>query len=237
MAYADLDTEPRNEYGDLRRQQVVVAFTGKRGSGKSEAVKALTEELGFVELKFADPLKNMIRAMYRTCGVDDETIERKIEGDLKEEPCEWLMGKTPRYAMQTLGTEWRNMIAEDLWAEMFKKAVLSGNLGGRIACSDYRFPKEGEVLDALGAVKYRVTRPAADAATDEASQHASETLIDEISTDLDIENDGTVDDLRGAVIDFVRMGMQLAMPTGGRVSGGGGLVGEKPSERIAHHQV
>lgn len=211
---------------------VVVAFTGKRGAGKSEAVKALTEDLGFVELKFADPLKNMIRAMYRTCGVDDVTIERKIEGDLKEEPCEWLAGKTPRYAMQTLGTEWRNMIAEDLWAVMFKRAVESGNLGDRIACSDYRFPKEGESLDDLGAIKYRITRPTADAVDDEAAQHSSETLIDEIPTDLDIPNDGSVQDLREAVVDYVRMGLQIAAPwgTGGRVSGVSTLVGEKVSD-------
>ena len=214
------------------RAPVVVAFTGKRGSGKSEAVKALTEDLGFVELKFADPLKNMIRAMYRTCGVDDVTIERKIEGDLKEAPCEWLAGKTPRYAMQTLGTEWRNMIAEDLWAVMFKRAVESGNLGDRIACSDYRFPKEGEALDDLGAIKYRITRPTADAVDDEASQHSSETLIDEIPTDLDIPNDGSVEDLRDAVVDYVRMGLQIAAPwgTGGRVSGVPTLVGEKVSD-------
>jgi len=205
---------------------IVVAFTGKRGSGKSEAVSALVDELGFVELKFADPLKNMLRAMYKTCGVDDITIERKIEGNLKEEPCEWLMGKTPRYAMQTLGTEWRELIHTDMWSEMFKRAVRSGNLGDRIACSDYRFPHEGVALDELGSVKYRIVRPEADNKTDEASQHSSETLIDTIPTDLDIENDGTIMDLRGAVIDYVRMGLQLGMPTGGRVSGGEGLAGE-----------
>lgn len=230
MTYANLDTQPVNEYGDVRHggasAPVVVAFTGKRGSGKSEAVKALVNDLGFVELKFADPLKNMLRAMYRTCGVDDATIERKIEGDLKEEPCEWLSGKTPRYAMQTLGTEWRNLISEDLWASMFKRAVESGNLGPRVACSDYRFPAEGAVLDELGAVKYRIVRPEADAVSDEAAQHVSETSIDTISTDLDIENDGTVADLRDAVIDYVRMGLQLSLPTGGVVRQVGGLVGE-----------
>ena len=62
----------------MAQNPIVVAFTGKRGSGKSEAVKVLVEELGFRELKFADPLKNMLRAMYATCGVDVDTIERKI---------------------------------------------------------------------------------------------------------------------------------------------------------------
>lgn len=196
--------------------KIVVAFTGKRGSGKSEAVKVLIDELNFHELKFADPLKNMLRAMYKTCGVSDDTIERKIEGDLKEEPCDWLMGKTPRYAMQTLGTEWRDMINQDLWSNMFTKAVRSGNLGDRIACSDYRFPHEGRTLDDLGAIKYRITRPTADAVNDEASAHISETAIDEIPTDLDIANDGTIKELREAVYDYVSMGLQITGTVTGR---------------------
>lgn len=193
----------------MAQTPIVVAFTGKRGSGKSEAVKVLVEELGFRELKFADPLKNMLRAMYATCGVDSNTIERKIEGDLKEEPCEWLLGQTPRFAMQTLGTEWREMIGTPMWSEMFTRAVQSGNLGDRIACSDYRFHHEGAVLHNLNAVIYKVQRPTADAVEDNASQHSSETTIDEIPFDLIIENDGTKEDLRGAVLDYVRMGMQI----------------------------
>lgn len=189
---------------------IVVAFTGKRGSGKSEAARVLVEKLGFRELKFADQLKNMLRAMYQTCGVDVNTVERKIEGDLKEVPCEWLMGKTPRYAMQTLGTEWRNMINTQLWSEMFRKAVLSGNLGDRIVCSDYRFEHEGVILDELGAVKYRIVRPTADAVSDKASQHASETELDNIPTDFDIINDRSIGDLQVSVLELVMDGMKIS---------------------------
>lgn len=193
----------------MAQDVVVVAFTGKRGSGKSEAAKVLIEHLGFQELKFAGPLKNMLRAMYATCGLDEDTIERKIEGDLKEESCEYLMGKTPRFAMQTIGTEWRDMIDRELWSEMFKTAVRSGKLGNRVVCSDYRFPHEGATLDELGAIKYKVIRPAADAATDEASQHLSETAIDDLPYDLEIVNDGTLEDLHAAVYDYVSMGFQI----------------------------
>lgn len=188
----------------------VVAFTGKRGSGKSEASKALVDGMNFVDLKFADPLKNMLRAMYKTCGLEEDEIERKIEGDLKEEPCPWLQGKTPRYAMQTLGTEWREMIATDMWSEMFKMRVRSGVFGDKIVCSDYRFPHEGQTLDDLGAVKYRITRDAADAASDEAAQHPSETLIGSVPTDVTIHNDGTLEDLRSNVLNDVHEGMRLA---------------------------
>lgn len=194
----------------MTQTPIVVAFTGKRGSGKSEAARVLVEELGFRELKFADPLKNMLRAMYATCGVDQDTIERKIEGDLKEVECPWLLGKTPRYAMQTLGTEWRELIGTPMWSEMFIRAVRSGNLGSRIVCSDYRFPHESAAIDELGGIKYRITRPTADAMNDAAAQHPSETLIDEIPVDLEIANDGSIQDLRDAVYDYVRMGLQIS---------------------------
>jgi len=189
--------------------KTVVAFTGKRGSGKSVASNVLVEQMDFVELKFADPLKNMLRAMYKTCGLEDAEIERKIEGDLKEAPCTWLQGKTPRYAMQTLGTEWREMISTDMWSEMFKVRVRSGVFGDRIVCSDCRFPHEGAAIDDLGGVKYRIFRPAADAASDKASKHSSETMIDKMPTDATIVNDGTLGDLEGEVVNLVADGMEL----------------------------
>lgn len=181
----------------------VYAFAGRRGSGKSTATQVLLDQ-GFVELKFADGLKNMLRAMYRTCDVDDETIERKIEGDLKEVPCEWLNGKTPRFAMQTLGTEWREMISTSLWSDQFVKRVESGLYGDKIVCSDYRFPgHEAEALAHLGAYTYLIRRPGQVA--DEASKHASETQVDALPVLATIHNGKTIEDL----LSFIRMLVQV----------------------------
>ena len=180
----------------------VYAFAGKRGSGKSTASQVLLD-MGFVEMKFADPLKNMLRAMYRTCGVDDDTIERKVEGDLKEVPCDWLRGKTPRYAMQTLGTEWREMIATDLWSSMFVKRVQSGALGDKIVCSDFRFPGHEEAaLEELGAYTYLIKRPSADV-NDEASQHRSEMLVDDLKVRGVLNNNSTIESLQEFIADLV----------------------------------
>ena len=175
----------------------VYAFAGKRGSGKSTASKVLVDS-GFVDLKFADPLKNMLRAMYATCGVDADTVERKLEGDLKEAPCEWLRGNTPRYAMQTLGTEWREMLSADLWSEMLVKRVESGNYGDRIVCSDFRFPgHEEEALNRLGARTYRINRPSLE--DDSMSEHASEKGTDKLNVCGIITNDGTIEQLEDTI--------------------------------------
>jgi NTP pyrophosphatase (non-canonical NTP hydrolase) len=192
----------------VQEQAVVYAFAGKRGTGKSTASKVLTD-MGFVDLKFADPLKNMLRAMYRTCDVDPDTIERKIEGDLKEVPCDWLRGKTPRHAMQTLGTEWREMIATDLWSSMFVKRVRSGKYGSKIVCSDFRFPgHEEDALQELDAYTYRIIRPSIE--DDEVSAHASEANIDKLKVGATVRNNGSIQDLHEWVRDLVESNAAVA---------------------------
>jgi hypothetical protein len=174
----------------------IVAFAGKRGSGKSEASKILVEEFGFEDRKFADPLKNMMRAFYRTCGLEPLEIERRIEGDLKEEPCAFLAGKTPRYAMQMLGTEWRNLIGKTLWSDIFKHRAETGQFGERVVCSDLRFEHEAAALDELAAYTVLIYRPEAAEADDEYAQHISEAGIANLKVASNIRNDDTLDYLR-----------------------------------------
>jgi hypothetical protein len=190
----------------------IVAFAGKRGSGKSEASKVLVEEFGFEDRKFADPLKNMMRAFYWTCGMDTDEIERKIEGDLKEEPCEFLAGKTPRYAMQMLGTEWRNLIAKTLWSDIFKMRAQTGQFGDRVVCSDLRFDHEAEALDELAAYTVLIYRPEADQVSDEYAQHVSESGIKNLKVASTIVNDDTLEYLHAQTraIAAYQLGMSAA---------------------------
>ena len=58
---------------------MIIAFAGFKGSGKSEAVATL-EQLGFVDVKMAAPLKAMLRTMYQYCGLThDEPEEKKLQ--------------------------------------------------------------------------------------------------------------------------------------------------------------
>lgn len=128
----------------------VIALTGLAGSGKSTASKYLVEKHGYKLVKFAGPLKDMLRAI----GLS----EAQIEGELKEEPCEWLQGATPRHAMQTLGTQWgRACIGPSFWIELWVRRV---NLiiaeGGRVVVDDCRFPNEADEVRKLGGVVWRL---------------------------------------------------------------------------------
>ncbi|WP_050577743.1 deoxynucleotide monophosphate kinase family protein [Sinorhizobium meliloti] len=166
----------------------LVALTGAAGSGKSAATKFLVERHGYTLVKFAGPLKDMLRAL----GFDDD----EIEGELKETPLEMLCGKTPRQAMQTLGTQWgRDCIGEDFWIRMWR--LRAAMVGGRVVVDDCRFPNEAEAIRQLGGMIIKL-----EGRGGIAGQHASEAGCGQ--HDAVVTNDGGVVDLYASVEQEVR---------------------------------
>lgn len=182
----DFDIIPEDITGGPQPQ--LIALTGRAGSGKSLLSGALVLE-GWMRIKFADPLKNMLRAYYRTTFLDSDEIERRIEGDLKEKPCGFLAGQSPRHAMQTLGTEWgRECIGQDFWINAWKDAVQYAMLaeGHSVVVDDTRFANEVGLVRYLGGRVLHVERPSNQI---ERYEHVSEAF--NFDTDATIVNDGT----------------------------------------------
>jgi hypothetical protein len=134
----------------------LVSFVGGIGAGKSTAAKYLADEYGFVLVRFAGPLKDMIRAL----GCTPE----EVDGALKETPSEALCGLTPRHAMQSLGTEWgRNCMGADFWTRIWERRVRALLSSGRtVVVDDCRFENEDLLIRDLGGVHVRVFRPGID---------------------------------------------------------------------------
>ena len=161
----------------------IIGLTGHKGAGKDEAATALVQA-GFVHLKFAAPIKVMLRALLNFRQVNPADIERMIDGNLKEVPADALSGETPRHAMQTLGTEWgRRQIAPDLWTSIV--IARAGLEHCNVVISDVRFPNEVEVIRELGGEVWRIARPGC-----RGDGHLSETLMDGIDPDHVVWNDG-----------------------------------------------
>ena len=144
----------------------LIGFAGRAGSGKSWAAFALVlRQPRFARMRFADPLKAMLLALGAT--------EAEIDGLAKETPSPHLCGKTPRHAMQTLGTEWgRQMIGISLWVDAWARradALLAD--GGSVVVDDVRFPDEIEAIRARGGRIYWIERGPVAPPT-----HASEAL-------------------------------------------------------------
>lgn len=169
---------------DNQKLPNVVALTGLAGSGKSTLADYLVSRHGYVRVKFAGPLKAMCRAI----GLGDA----EIEGALKEVPCALLQGKTPRYAMQHLGTAWgRDLIGPDFWTGLW---VATANdvldHGGRVVTDDCRFDNEADTVRAAGGVVIQLQGRGGIAGS-----HASEAGVD---ADVVLRNVGSVADLRRA---------------------------------------
>lgn len=169
----------------------VVAFSGQAGAGKSTATRYLVDQHGYTLVKFAGPLKDMMRAI----GLSEE----QIEGDLKETPCEWLQGRTPRYAMQTLGTEWgRDCIGKDFWIELWiRSANIIVAAGGRVVTDDCRFPNEAIAARRLGGDIYKI-----EGRGGISGEHVSERGCGD--QDLVLVNDGAVEELHGKIEEALR---------------------------------
>lgn len=158
----------------------LIALKGAAGSGKSTAAQYLETRHQFVRSRFAGTLKDMLRVLGLT--------EAHIEGELKEVPCDFLGGKTPRHAMQTLGTEWgRDLISQTLWLDSWKASV-SGYQ--RVVVEDCRFENEAELVRSLGGLVVHIKGRGGVAGTTHKSEQL--TIAD---TDVVVNNSGHISDL------------------------------------------
>ncbi|MGV1762806.1 deoxynucleotide monophosphate kinase family protein [Rhizobium rhizogenes] len=146
-------------------------------------------------MKFAGPLKAMLAGFYRACGLDDDEIHRKLEGDLKEEPCQHLCGKTPRHAMETLGTEWgRKLIGGNLWTNAWFAKV--ERTAGPVVVDDVRFVNELEHTRMYDGHSVKL-KPAVQRRAK--SSHVAEAGIPDSQVDHIIENDSGIGKLRASI--------------------------------------
>jgi hypothetical protein len=161
----------------------LIGITGEKYSGKSTIARFLHDTFGYARIRFADPLKDMLRAI----GLTDY----ELEGDGKELPCEILAGHTPRYAMQSLGTEWgRERISREFWSEAWAHRADRGP-GGFVVAEDLRFPNEEFRIRLMGGVIWRVERPGYGSQDD----HPSETEGRHIRADKTFTNQTSIEDL------------------------------------------
>lgn len=170
-------------------------------SGKTQVANFLRDQHGYEVVKFATPLKQMLRLMFASLGFDQPAIERMLEGDLKQTSFAALGGKTPRHVMETLGTDWgRNMIDSELWVRPTMRRVHKIRArGGRVVVEDIRLPNEHFALRSEGAHLVKVTRKNAPLPP----RHDCEGQLELYPFNAVLVNDSTLPDLQRAVEDLL----------------------------------
>lgn len=137
---------------------IIVGIKGLIGSGKTTAARYLIEHHGFVRGRFAGALKEMLRAYLAYRGCDHRTIERLVEGDLKETRTDWLGGRSPREAMEWLGGSGRDYMGDDFWIGTEADKLLSES-PTRVVVEDVRHANEGVWIGQEGGMVVEVIRP------------------------------------------------------------------------------
>jgi hypothetical protein len=169
------------------KRKVIGICSPFQGCGKSTLAKALKRNNPDAQvLPFAETLKAMVAVLLVHNGYTQEEAEILIR-DHKNAKLDCLGGKTLRYVMQTLGTDWgRKLIDPDLWIHPFRhKAGKAIREGRDVISDDMRFPNELAAVEALGGDSVMVLRT--DLQPPEEAGHASEENLDASQVDVTLE--------------------------------------------------
>lgn len=203
--------------------KLIVAICGRALAGKDTFAKSFIDA-GYVELKFASALKQVIRTLFPTLGTLDHT-----DGVLKDTVNEHV-GASPRELMQYIGTDLLQYGMQARFPQIgrgiFCGPVINAiALHERVVITDLRFMHEYEALVAAardhGAALHvvRVERGKGHGISDE---HESEIEHLRIPADVIIKNDASREALRSSAIELaaklVSVGRALAakLPSAGK---------------------
>jgi hypothetical protein len=178
----------------------IIALSGYARSGKDEAAHVLVEEFGFVQVAFADKLREML---YQLNPIVNFDVMGKTNIYVQDVIDEWgwdgyketAFGTEIRRLLQRLGTEAGR---QTLWDSIWIDAALTGlPEDARVVVSDARFFNEFDAVRARGGEVWRIERPGVGPAND----HPSETeAVGYAHFALRLDNDGTLQDWRDLIV-------------------------------------
>jgi len=156
----------------------VIGIAGPARCGKDTTADLLLKRCPtYRKASFADPIKEMLKT---GLGLTDD----QLWGDNKEE-IDPRYSVSPRYMMQTLGTEWgRLLINSEIWVIAMEKQICNGMI-----IPDVRFENEAAFIRKWGTLIHITGRGGIE------GEHASESGVPFCPGDIIIYNGGTVEDL------------------------------------------
>ena len=207
---------------------MIIGFVGFIGSGKDTAADYLVNFHGFRRDSFANTLKDAVAAVF---GWDRVLLEGRTKEarEWREQRDEWWsdrLGKdiTPRHILQYWGTEvCRQGFHDDIWIASLENKMRK--TGDNIVISDVRFPNEINAIKNAGGQVVRVVRGAdpewyqdawnmnqgptnmswsiSKMRMEQRKIHASETAWIGKGIDLEIDNNGSIDQLFAQIKNLV----------------------------------
>lgn len=208
---------------------MIIGITGLAGVGKDTAADVLVAKFGFVKVALADKMKRICADVFgfteeqlwgpsKKRNAEDLRLPRPINGP--NPPASACL--TPRYALQTLGTEWGRNCYEDVWVDYVLRVADDlatrfvfytpqkglepwfGREGRRIqrdvVISDVRFPNELRAIREADGKIWKIIRPGVDTSA-EWRGHISENALDpDAPVDEIILNDRSLDEFQTYIV-------------------------------------
>lgn len=193
---------------------MIIGIIGKARSGKDQFGEYLIDSLkekynrNFVRVAFADELKRMCEESFglskdQLWGDLKEAVDRRFRKPMVKETASgddffW----SPREIMQAIGSFYRS-IDYDFWVRALDKFIMSLPNNDFII-TDVRHINECEYVKSKSGILIKVLRENAD--TIHGMAHESETSLDKYNGfDIEINNNGTLEELRTAAKDCASM--------------------------------
>lgn len=189
--------------------KLLIGLCGPAGAGKSTVAKIIARRYNGLVMPLAAPIKGMIESL----GVDPKHLYGTPED--KEEPLELFGGKSARFAMQQLGTEFgRTTFGEDFWINIWFNTVrvLPHSI---VIADDVRFENEAKAIKDNGGIVIGVVKSYED--FDRAPVHASEDFL-KVPKDALVFNSGSTAALEAVVTRILDKEPRILFPDEARVS-------------------
>lgn len=208
---------------------IVIALTGLMRAGKDSVADILVRDHGFVKMAFAAPLKRMVKnlnpivgtefvvcgdpACFTVCGNDFAPVylqDLYDRGWTDEDIKASEYGDEARRLWQRFGTDVMRAEQDDYWIQKAKADLLASG-HDRVVFTDCRFPNEADMVYRLNEVVvgddyesadyiqssvWKVTRPGVEP---QPGAHASEQWVGRMGEEIQIANDGTLEELKEPV--------------------------------------
>ena len=198
------------------KQPIVVAFTGKLGSGKTYFAKAM-EDHGAKRIRFAEPIKEIATNM----GFPYDSVYGTQKQKATHVPD---LGVSFREFAQKFGTDivreqfpkifpTMELDKQSLWIKIAKTKINKIFQEGKsvVVIDDLRFKDEAAVIKDLNGIVIRLRLPGEDKKkTESKKSHASETELDTIQYDASFVNDKSPDTEK-SILDFIEKVVNLGI--------------------------